>query len=301
MTRWTLIMLALLSLVSFGGCDADVTAVSGTEMPYSMYGLLSPDLTMQKVLVYPIEGTLQPRGTEPIDADVRSVDLVSDEELIWADSLVVDSAGLNEHVFQAPFQAEYGHTYRLSVTRSDGAETYVETRVPPRTEVVTGVATVFPGIVTLPALINGDAPRLLNIVVAYLIGFVPIGEAPELLEVPLSYDGEQERSEDGWVIPINLAGDIDLLERAAVDESGSTIDQTYGLRLEGIRLRLIVASEEWDPPGGIFDPEVLVQAGTMSNVENGYGFVGAGYRHDEQLELPEEDVLDAAGFTVVGQ
>ena len=38
------------------------------------------------------------------------------------------------------------------------------------------------------------------------------------------------------------------------------------------------ANAEWDPPGGVFDADVLVQPGTLSNVENGFGFVGAGYR-----------------------
>lgn len=298
MTRRTLIVLALLSL---GGCDADVTAVTGTERPFSIYGVLSPDLAMQKALVYPIEGTLQPRGAESLDAVVQSVDVVSGEERIWVDSLVVDSAGLTEHVFQASFRAEYGHTYRLSVTRSDGAASFVETRVPPRTEVTTGAATHLPGIVTLPARIEGDAPRLLKIVVAYQIGFVPFGGAPELLEVPLAYDGRQNRTAFGWEIPIDLKGDFDRLQSAAVRASGSTLDQNYGVRVEGIRLRLIVASEAWDPPGGVFDPEVLVQAGTMTNVENGYGFVAAGYRHDAPLELPAAEVLEDAGFTVVSQ
>ena len=56
------------------------------------------------------------------------------------------------------------------------------------------------------------------------------------------------------------------------------LDQTFGIQFRDVTIRLIVANEAWNPPDGEFDPDVLVQPGLLSNVENGFGFVGAGYR-----------------------
>lgn len=41
-------------------------------------------------------------------------------------------------------------------------------------------------------------------------------------------------------------------------------------------MEIFAASASWNPPGGVFDYELLAQPGTMSNVNNGFGFVGAG-------------------------
>ena len=48
---------------------------------------------------------------------------------------------------------------------------------------------------------------------------------------------------------------------------------TYSLTAMGIQIRIL--DKNWDPPGGVFDPEILAQPGAMSNVENGYGFFGS--------------------------
>ena len=40
---------------------------------------------------------------------------------------------------------------------------------------------------------------------------------------------------------------------------------------------------------------MLVQPGLMSNVDNGFGFVGAGYRI-ELTWLPDDDVVARSGF-----
>ena len=40
-------------------------------------------------------------------------------------------------------------------------------------------------------------------------------------------------------------------------------------------MQIRVLDANWDPPGGVFNPEVLAQPGAYSNVENGYGFFGS--------------------------
>jgi hypothetical protein len=39
-----------------------------------------------------------------------------------------------------------------------------------------------------------------------------------------------------------------------------------------------VGDEVWNPPGGAIDPTILSQPNAMTNVEKGFGFIGAGYR-----------------------
>jgi hypothetical protein len=60
-----------------------------------------------------------------------------------------------------------------------------------------------------------------------------------------------------------------------------------------------VASEDWRPPGGVFDPEVLIEPGTFSNVDRGFGFVGGAYRTGATW-TPEAAALARAGFQVSG-
>jgi hypothetical protein len=290
------IFLAMFILWLLAGCDERITAVTGTDLPFTLYGLLSPDLDAQKALIYPVEGTLLPRGTEPLDAVVRSINLETGGEHVWRDSLVTDALGLHEHVFEGPFQAEFGHAYRLTVTRSDGATSTVETTVPPATNIRTGPAVVYPGVVTLPAIVEGGAPHILKPIVVYFVTYRAVDGGPTQLDVAVDYNGKQRLTDEGWVVSINLAGDYETIERAAVTKELTALDRTFGIRIDAIKLQLIVASMEWNPPGGDFDPEVIVQPGTMSNVENGHGFLAAGYRHDTSLDLPEADVLRAARF-----
>ena len=68
------------------------------------------------------------------------------------------------------------------------------------------------------------------------------------------------------------------------------------IALRRIELRLLVASEDWDPPGGTFDPDVLVQPGAFSNVENGFGFFGGGFTVSERW-TPNIDLLRTIGYT----
>ena len=53
------------------------------------------------------------------------------------------------------------------------------------------------------------------------------------------------------------------------------IELTESISLAGLGLRITLLDEAFVPPGGAFDPDVLSQPGTLSNVENGFGFVGS--------------------------
>lgn len=278
------------------GCEEDVVTVLGTDRAYSLYGVLSPQLDSQWVRVFPVENRLEPEAHKELDAEFVSTDLQTGEEHRWRDSVIIDAFGQRAHVFWAPFVAAYDREYRLRVRRSDGAETSVTVEIPPQTDMVLQEANVTSTSVVMPVLIEGGAPRLLQVEVVYGVGYRPAGLAnPASDEVVVPYPERANATAGGWVVPVNLDEDYHAVRDSLERRIERPVDRDFGILLNLVSLRLIVANDEWNPPDGIFDADVLVQPGTLSNVMNGFGFVGGGYR--QELEwTPPGDVSRAAGF-----
>lgn len=292
--------MALLACCAFAimGCEEEVTAVLGSERAFSLYGVLSPQLDTQWVRVFPVVDRLEPAADEPLGAILVSTDLETGEEYEWSDSIITDAFGQRAHVYWAPFAAEYDHSYRLRVRGTDGAEASVVVSVPPRTEVVVQEADVDALTAVIPVLIQGDAPRLIRVEVEYSVAYRAAGDAnPSSAAVVIPYPEASYSTQDGWVVPIDLDAAFVAVSDSLVSRIDRPIDRNYGVYLNFTTLHLIVANEEWNPPGGSFDPNVLVQPGTLSNVENGFGFVGAGYRHEHEW-IPDNSAARAAGFRV---
>lgn len=290
------LLLTALVTVPLTGCEEDVTAVLGTDQPFTLYGVLNPKSDTQWVRVFPIEGRLTPREATPLEATFLSFDLASGgEPRVWRDSVIQEPSGLYEHVFWSPFRADYGHTYRIEVARSsDDAMSHVEAEVPVEARLRFGEPTsTFP--ISQTVFIEGEVPRLMKVEVEYFVQAIVIqnGETITTEPIVLPYAEQVTRVEGGWAIPINLSdAHRTLLERLRRAYAGAP---TFGVKLLQMQIRLIVANEDWAPPGGVFDPNVLVQPGTLDNVENGFGFVGAGYRMDRNWK-PRNEVLEEAGF-----
>jgi len=295
---WTLSLALIAGFSLLVGCEEDVTAVLGTDRPFTLYGVVSPQLDSQWVRVFPVEGLLEPASGDKLDARFTSTELESGEEHVWRDSVILDALDQQAHVFWAPFRAEYGRTYRLEVSRPNGDETTVEVTVPPRAEIVLRPPAVSSTSVVLPVLIEGAAPRLLRLEVMYTVAYVRAGsEQPVSDNVVISYDGAQEETAEGWLIPVLPAMDFETVGEVITQRIDHPLDRNMGIALLNLTLRLVVGNEEWNPPDGIFDPARLVQPETMTNVENGFGFVGAGYRLEESW-LPPDEVIEAARFRV---
>ncbi len=273
LSAWTL--LACLFAVFFSACEEDVVAVLGTDLPFSMFGVLTPQSDTQWVRVFPIEGTLEPASPGPLDARFTSTDLLTGETRVWKDSLIQEENGQFAHVYWSPFVAAFGSTYRLEVERSDGAGSQVAVQVPgPATLVMPQRTQLAPAL--LAVFVQGEVPNLIRIEVTYRYRFrTPAGI--EVGEATVAVEGKHRRVTGGWVIDLTPRADLRELQRL-LEQQSISVDDRIGLKLAKLTLRLIVANAEWDPPGGSFEPDVLVQPGTLSNVENGFGFVGAGYR-----------------------
>ena len=268
---YLLLVIASLSLI---GCEEDVVAITGIDSPFTIYGVLSPESDTQQVALYAIEDLLQPIQPEPLDAILTSMNLDTDSSHQWGLSFLQDSVGRYTHLYSSAFQAQYDNTYRIEIARSDGEVTMVEVRVPPLTELVLpppliNMPTVF------PIFVEGDAPKLIQIEITYRVKYDLGGNIIEQ-SYRVFYDGVEQRTINGWTISVNVQQDMRDLKSFLVD-NGLALPGT-SLKPVELAVNLIVANAEWDPPGGVFDRDVLVQPGLLSNVDNGFGFLGAGYR-----------------------
>lgn len=292
-TRPLVIVGLLLTLLVSAGCEEDVTAILGTEYPYSLYGVFTPGPDTQWVRVFEVRDRLELTKPEPLDAQFVSMNLGTGETIVWQDSVTQDERGQFSHVFWAPFAVDYDEAYRIEVTRSDGQQSHVEVRIPPASTLVELEPSTTFRQVSQPVLVEGATDRLIRIELSYDITYAPGGGGDTDLGVTVSYDGKQRMTDDGWVVDVGLSDDIQLL-REELARTGNWFP-SFGVALNSLSLRLMVVDDAWNPPDGTFDPNVLVQPGTLSNVVNGFGFVGAGYRL-ERIWRPPGDVLVQAGF-----
>ena len=91
-----------------------------------------------------------------------------------------------------------------------------------------------------------------------------------LLTVLAVLVGESGPVEFGWRTVLDIGADDDAIQQAAGGRPGDYY-------LINFRVSAEVASEDWRPPGGVFDAEVLAEPGSLGNVRGGFGFVGAAY------------------------
>lgn len=279
------VLLALLLL----GCEEDVTAVIGTAYPFEVYGYLDPTADSQFVRVFPVEGTLERAVEDELDALVATTDLSTGHELTWRDSVITYEDGSRGYLFWAPFRPVGGRTYRLEVRRSDGAASRADVRVP---EVPAVLPPEIGTSVQLPVDLGDPGLRVKLVEVEYDISFGWCQGDKE--RYTFSYARAVNDAAGTKRVGIDLSGDyrsiiLGLMQKGHYQER-------YGLMARSLRMRVLTMDAAWHPAGGVFDPEVLIEPGVLTNVENGFGYVGGGYIWDVTLDVPEA-ALSAAGFT----
>lgn len=263
------------------GCEEAVEPVLQTNRPFTIYGYLNPLADTQAVRLYTIDGVLERTTPDPVDAAVTITDLARGTATTLRDSIVVFPSGNVGHVFWANLRPEYDSRYRVEARRSDDATSTAETVVPPAATTEVGEADLTSFELPIPVLFR-NAPNLIDIVVTYY----STGGIEEV-----SYGVEQTDVSEGRVVLVTFWADTrDLLLRAFFNGISD-------VQLNRIVVRAVVTSEEWTPPGGVFDPDLLVEPGTFSNVDNGFGFIGSGYPLAVEF-LPSDAALSIAGFDV---
>ncbi|MDX1546822.1 MAG: hypothetical protein R3247_07540 [Rhodothermales bacterium] len=277
---------AALLLLAIGAAACDDTLIDPFDNDgriYTVYGFLEEDFEDLRHVVRVIPVTRIPEViTDPadprgdLDAVVTSTDLATGETHRWTPALERLDDGTYAHLYRSAFFVRRGHTYRLEVTRSDGRRAWAETTVPSPSgiEPVFGAPVVGPGgaitqEVTLPRVASPW-----DVTVIYHVG----GDF-STTPMPVAYGREGTPTDDGgWRFTIHVSRDRGRLSARL----GTPVDQ---VRFPAMGLKIRLLDDQWTPPEGVFDPEVLAQPGALSNVENGYGFWGSIglFQHDWQL------------------
>ncbi len=265
------------------GCEEDVTAVLGTHSAYSMYGFFNARSDTQAVRIYAVEQRLDLVRPEKLGARVTSLDRQSGAQHVWQDSIVQFANSRYGHVFWAAFRADYGHRYTLEAVRSDDVTSLVEVTVPPLSVPELVSPTVSRGYVVLPVHWPG-APRLNGIHVVY---YTNKGN------FTINYPLDQRRENGGVSVEVHASRDARDVFSNVIRLGGRAAE----VRLKALELFVLVSNEEWEPPTGTYDTEILIEPGVFSNVENGFGFVGAGYMASFYYE-PPDSIKIAAGYLV---
>ncbi|GAB5519827.1 MAG: hypothetical protein RhofKO_20780 [Rhodothermales bacterium] len=294
-------LLGLLSVVLLTSCEESVDPILDANVPFTLYGYLNPKSDTQSIRVFPIEEEFDTRTERPIDATVTSTNLTVGGTQTWTgNSVFFPENGTYGHVFNAAFTPQYGHAYRIEVLRSDGATSSVEVSVPPA---ITSVfaqppRTVINTQLSRPAVeqdvrFESTFSSFLDVTLTYYTRVKRTG--PDGFNffskdtLSLAYQDRIAQAGNAWDMTVTLSEDrftlVELLEnRQAIDDENDCII------VERMEASLFVANEAWTPPNGRFDINEIIQPGTFSNVENGFGFVGAGYSELYRWRTPEPEM-----------
>ena len=272
------------SLVA-SGCAESVEPVVDVGKPFTLYGVLDPTTDEQALRVVPYALSLDPPAPGPLDARVTATDLGTGEVVEWTDSLVAFEGGGVGHVFLAAFQPIYNHTYRIEAERSDGASTWADVTIPPLVEPVPQEPAVSASEVVLSVL----WPATPQTNGAY-VAFDAVTRQCEAFTVRLPFQPGVRPFEFGWLVEIPFLALSEQFFAAASEYTDSRV-----IALTDLRMSVLISSGDWYPPGGVYDPEVLVDPNTFTNVENGFGFVGGGYRVEASV-VPGFAEIRRAGF-----
>lgn len=267
-------LLLLLILVSATACtDSFIDPFSNDGRFFTIYGYIDTHSTQHAVRIIPVTRT-PARITSPadgqaqIDATVTSMDMMTGETVTWRHNLEQLSDGSYGHIFRGTFRPRPARTYQLTVTRKDGITTTATVRVPHLAASIPSPDTLF-----FPYEISPDSAWGQEVVLPGIASPWDIIVTYDLQGLParVFYGRPGERTADGsWQFTIDPSRDAPAMRQFR----GLGENDPLPL-LHAIEVQVRVLDEDWDPPGGVFDPEVLAFPDALSNVENGYGHWGA--------------------------
>jgi len=292
MKRIAPLCLVLLAL-SIGGCEDAVNPFVEEDRYFTLFGYLDTATDQQFVRVIPLRTDFAAFDEIEIDATVTTLEVESGHTVVWQDSVITYSDGSVGHVFHAPFRPIPGFTYELSVTRADGIQSRATTTIP----LITGVELDEP-IISVSAVfqkIRWQDVDFEPFRVEVWYRFMSFAPGQPFLNAVIPYGNVDELygqfvQGDKWEVLVRLTGDKeDVTKELGVSEDSRPFLMSVGMRLT-------MTNDTWRPPDGVFDREVLVQPGTFSNVEDGFGFFGSVNQYTHEWTL-EPDITSLIGYT----
>ncbi len=285
------IVLLLLGFLS--ACEDEVNPFIGTELPYTVWGTINPIADTQAVRVFLIDDILRLVSSDPLDANVSIIEVQNNTRYVLEDSVIQLFNGDYRHIYWGEFDVEHLQTYRLEVERSDGQLTKSsEIQVPGPISVQS-----FPAndnaITDLiqPLFIEGNPPATPRIDVVYN-AYTTNQDGIRLQDnsVTISYATKTKMVRDTLRLDLDLRADFRTIRADFNDK-----DLVGAICLQDVDIAIHVGNKEWQSPTGVFDPNFLVEPGTLTNCENGFGFFGAGFVESINVQ-PSGLLAVRAGF-----
>ena len=292
LARFVMLFVVLATLCA---CEEDVTDLSLDDASFTIYGIVNPKADTQFVRVFAISEVPSAHADALPEATVRFIDLTTGATHEAYDSLAVFGEGRFGHVFWAPFRAEFDRSYRIEVQGAAGSPAHATVTTPPASDIAMLEAfTRFDPaerdrVPIVPVRLRRTGGLLQRMEAVYYVEAHNIGR--EWHVIP--YDLQVDDVGDGWQIEVDLVRDYHTIY-----EQWEQVYRDHEVELRrrgveccrvefyGLEVVATVVDTTWTPPGGAYDPELLIQPGTMDNVENGFGFVGAGYDEVADIRVP---------------
>jgi len=273
----TRIVLVLLigAITGLAACDSTfLDPFENGDRFYTIYGFIDASQFQHSVRVIPVtrfrEVINHPSEDQgSIDAVVTSTDLLTGTVTRWLHSVELLDNGTYGHIFRAKFLVRPGRTYRLEVLRSDGITATAETTVPRFPVTVPDPATLFFPYESSPdsagfsrEIYVPDIASPWDIIITYDL-------QGTFVRLPYGRPGSRT-SDGGWRFTIDMGADAPRMREYMEIPASAPLPL-----LHAIFLQIRALDANWDPPNGVFDPEILSQPGILSNVVNGYGLWGS--------------------------
>ena len=246
-----IVVLAFAAAVMTAGCETAVDPFQPSDMYFSIGGVIDASAETQFVRLSPLRrsAVISP---DPLDAVVTTTDLSTGETAMWRDSVFALFPSGIAHNAWTTFDFEPGHSYRFEARSPEGGASSVVVELPD---------TVPEIVIQIPPFSSTATINVLNV--------------EKLADLRLMYCGREAGS------ALVQRVDIPLIDRASQYLHGFTVRvDAFELaqrndieEIYWIRVLAMGAGEEW-PEFENVDEETLALAETISNVENGAGYLG---------------------------
>ena len=296
--RYILPLLALLVAVLSVGCDESVDPILETDRQFTLFGNLDMASDTQFVRLIEIRPTLT-TPDKKLDATFTSEQLGTNQKIFWKDSVYTFDDGSVGHIFYSPLRVLAGTTYEIQV-RKPGSDliTRALTVVPFRLEPFVQLEDVYWVLTT-------------QLFATQKVLWWSLDEDPYTIEqwyrffsfsnydfwdIRLDHTPASRAStthEGFWDTTIDLVRDRDTL----LTNHPELFTRNY---LVGLGITMSVLDEQWKAPSDAFTDVALGQPGTLSNVTNGFGFIGSIGRFSAEWLLQDTTAI-ALGYQILRQ
>jgi hypothetical protein len=230
-------------------CETSVDPFQESGNYFSLGGIVDASADTQFVRISPLRRSAVP-PTE-IDAQVTSIDVLTGQEDVWQDSLFTLFPSGHAHNFWTTFDFEPGKIYRLTAQSPEGRESRARFALPDAFPAPVVQQTITDPI---PTIIVYDVERLADLRILYCgrseAGVIHRVDGPLIQEV--------SRFSGGYTVRVDP---ISLARRLGVGD------------ILWMRIYAAAAGPDW-PDFEDIDDETLAHPHTITNVENGVGFIG---------------------------